>query len=833
MENTDNGTIDTTDSGTAGQETTKSLPSGETTTKTLDDGGDSGKTLEVGEDSNKTLPTHDHETKKTNESSKDNKANDKAYSEPPKEEVKPAEVFNLDYFDKPEEASPEVTDRYNDIVNGDLNYFDSWIKDAEDERKSNKEQLENYLKSNVETGNQLAYTQEDLDEAGRNLQNAKDEFRGIQVDNSFIGRRRSIVDLDQLIGDYLPDWARSVDEGITRVSQDNLTWENPVDVAAAVAKNRDIRSNAYNGATSKEGVIAKIRENHPILAANIPDNLLDSWADNIIASNQEKQIRNDLANGQTVNRGISKAEERDIMSRAASDYNSLSNAEKEVARNFVEYARSHPNDARVYQLPNPLERPNSPGNRAIAEANQRIGRNIDAVATAIENERRAAEESRTTRTETPRTPTTPTPVAPPSTPSTSTPEGYESVPGVTDSGIDDASPTDTEETTSTTSESRGDSSDSDSGIDDASDDSTTSETPADSDTTSETETEEETETPTTPESEIIQKADDAKAAYEEAKKRQYEAMRRGADETEIAQLAAEVSRLKREWDEAEAEAGPLRPREEGEEEPKKPRIGHGSENRELSREETLPEWVGGDDPHDSSAGAYWEGAFGDENWAEKLPEDTVKGLINYANDHHDNPIAMFGMTALMDSGGYDALKAGRDFQEMVAAAKQVASHTSTAIDNFKNGNIKEGIKSLLEAGKSAFVTLKEAISSAWNVCKAGLSFIVSIFAPVRSAISSFIHTKEGYNAVRDMIRDMYGIENSNEVIQEIFGDDSNTETKTAPVNVLNKTGFSVKGGTITDESSYNKGMKEKENDIVSDVCKKTMLYFPYLRKVMR
>lgn len=759
MENTDNGTIDTTDSGTAGQETTKSLPSGETTTKTLDDGGDSGKTLEVGEDSNKTLPTHDHETKKTNESSKDNKANDKAYSEPPKEEVKPAEVFNLDYFDKPEEASPEVTDRYNDIVNGDLNYFDSWIKDAEDERKSNKEQLENYLKSNVETGNQLAYTQEGLDEAGRNLQNAKDEFRGIQVDNSFIGRRRSIGDLGQLI--------------------------------------------------------------------------LDSGADNIIASNQEKQIRNDLANGQTVNRGISKAEEQDIMSRAASDYNSLSNAEKEVARNFVEYARSHPDDARVYQLPNPLERPNSPGNRAIAEANQRIGRNIDAVATAIENERRAAEESRTTRTETPRTPTTPTPVAPPSTPTTPTPEGYESVPGVTDSGIDDASPTDTEETTSTTSESRGDSSDSDSGIDDASDDSTTSETPADSDTTSETETEEETETPTTPESEIIQKADDAKAAYEEAKKRQYEAMRRGADETEIAQLAAEVSRLKREWDEAEAEAGPLRPREEGEEEPKKPRIGHGSENRELSREETLPEWVGGDDPHDSSAGAYWEGAFGDENWAEKLPEDTVKGLINYANDHHDNPIAMFGMTALMDSGGYDALKAGRDFQEMVAAAKQVASHTSTAIDNFKNGNIKEGIKSLLEAGKSAFVTLKEAISSAWNVCKAGLSFIVSIFAPVRSAISSFIHTKEGYNAVRDMIRDMYGIENSNEVIQEIFGDDSNTETKTAPVNVLNKTGFSVKGGTITDESSYNKGMKEKENDIVSDVCKKTMLYFPYLRKVMR
>ena len=69
--------------------------------------------------------------------------------------------------------------------------------------------------------------------------------------------------------------------------------------------------------------------------------------------------------------------------------------------------------------------------------------------------------------------------------------------------------------------------------------------------------------------------------------------------------------------------------------------------------------------------------------------------------------------------------------------------------------------------------------------------------------------------------------------KEIFGDDSNTETKTAPVNVLNKIGFSVKGGTITDESSYNKGMKEKENDIVSDVCKKTMLYFPYLRKVMR
>jgi hypothetical protein len=81
-----------------------------------------------------------------------------------------------------------------------------------------------------------------------------------------------------------------------------------------------------------------------------------------------------------------------------------------------------------------------------------------------------------------------------------------------------------------------------------------------------------------------------------------------------------------------------------------------------------------------------------------------------------------------------------------------------------------------------------------------------------------------------MIRDMYGIENTDEVIGEIFGDNSETNTNQTPVNVLNKTGFSVNSGMVTDESGYNSGMKEKENDIASDACKKVMLYFPYLRK---
>jgi hypothetical protein len=194
---------------------------------------------------------------------------------------------------------------------------------------------------------------------------------------------------------------------------------------------------------------------------------------------------------------------------------------------------------------------------------------------------------------------------------------------------------------------------------------------------------------------------------------------------------------------------------------------------------------------------------------------------------------MFGMTALMEAGGYDALKAGKDVQDMIAAAKEVTANANKAIDFFKNGSVLDGIKSILSTGWSVLKVLGNTLSAAWNVCKSAFSFLRSVFAPISSAVSSFLNTVNGYNSVKAMIRDMYGIENTDEVIGEVFGDNSETATEQKPVNVLNKTGFSVKGGTVTDESGYNKGMKEKENEIASDVCKKTMLYFPYLRKAIR
>lgn len=783
IDNTDSGTNNNTDNGTTPE--TKSLPTGENNSKSLDVGEDSGKELEEGEDPHKTLPTRDHETKKINESSHETKANDEAYEEP-KEEVK-ADLFNLDYFDKPEEAPQEVTEKASELINGDLNYFDNWIAEAEDQKKQNKEQLESYLKSNVESGNQLAYTQEDLNEAQRNLQSAEEFFeQAVHIDK---GNSRDIGSpLNEIFFDNLRDTVRD-----------------------------DLTSGAFRNITSKEEALQKIREEHPICAANIANGTLNAWADSIVTHNKQRQIQEDMGrNGPTVNRGISKAQETALLDKAIDDWDSLSDTEKEMAGRYLDAFGANPHDPAFggLNIPEPATPFETPRDRRAREERNRAReeRSIrdelarDAIRTGRavdreeEAERREAERAR----ETPETPTRTTPE----------PTRTESVP---------ETPSEPEVTPETP----------------------TTETPAEETSTTESETpeSESTETPeteVTPEAsddEIIAKADEAKAAYEEVKRKEYEAMRGEADETEIAQLAAEAERLRQEWEEAEAEAADLRPREDevedGEESPKEPRIGHGREDRELSKEETLPEWVGGDDPHTSSAGAYWAGAFGDENWSDKVPPKAVQGLIDYANDHHDNPFAMFGMTALMEAGGYDALKAGRDVQDMIASAKEVAANANKAIDYFKNGSVLDGIKSILSAGWSVLKVLGNTFSAAWNVCKSAFSFLRSIFAPLSSAVSSFLNTVNGYNSVKAMIRDMYGIENTDEVIGEIFGDNSETNTKQSPVNVLNKTGFSVKGGTVTDESGYNKGMKEKENEIASDVCKKTMLYFPYLRKAIR
>ena len=704
---TDNGTTDNTNNGT--ETTPKSLDVGESTNKSLEDGGESGKTLDEGEDPHKTLPTRDHETKKINESDHESKANDEAYEEP-KEEVK-ADLFNLDYFDKPEEAPQEVTEKASDLINGDLNYFDNWITEAEDQKKQNKEQLDAYLKSNVESGNQLAYNQEDLNDAKQATSNAFNAFEDVSN-----------------LGDLIPD---------------------PASSAANMTEWYERLSNGYRNITSKEEALQKILEEHPIITSNISDEMSNAWLEPANSRN---------------NRAIAER-----------------NREREERRREASLAR-------------------------------------DAIRTERDLEREEAETPTSTTPETPTRTSEPVRTEPersttPETPTrTSEPVRTEPIPE-----------TSTEVTSTETSTTE----------------SETPETPTDEpEVESETETEEtdvETETPTTSsdDTDVIAKADEAKAAYEEAKKREYEAIHREADETEIAQLAAEVERLRQEWEEAEAEAAALRPREDGEDESEKPRVGHGREDRELSKEETLPEWVGGDDPHNSSAGAYWAGAFGDENWSDKVPPKTVQGLIDYANDHHDNPFAMFGMTALMEAGGYDALKAGKDVQDMITAAKEVTVNANNAIDFFKNGSVLDGIKSIFSTGWSVLKVLGNAVSAAWNVCKSTFSFLRSIFAPLSSAVSSFLSTVNGYNSVKSMIRDMFGVENTDEVIKEIFGDNSETNTEQTPVNVLNKTGFSVKSGTVTDESGYNKGMKEKENEIASDVCKKTMLYFPYLRKAIR
>ena len=738
---TDKGTTDNTNNGT--ETTPKSLDVGESTNKSLEDGGDSGKTLDEGEDPHKTLPTRDHETKKINESDHESKANDEAYEEP-KEEVK-ADLFNLDYFDKPEEAPQEVTEKASDLINGDLNYFDNWITEAEDQKKQNKEQLDAYLKSNVESGNQLAYNAEDFKESW-------DKIEDINPFSGPLSRFREFM-AGEISGDFtglknatklkLNDIANEVRETGT-VSDRHMT-----DLNAAI-----------------ETINSKL------------ENLQDQhYKEPLEKLKREVEFAKEKANdintyGVTKNTGISSASERQQINDAL-----------DPAKNRLQ---------RAYESGDPTE---------IENAKQ----NYERVANRVKQDFEGSEISQRDWNV----------LNKPEVFYQKLEEEYGSTP---------ETPTRTSEPESTEPER-----------------STTPETSTDEPEVTpepETETEEtdvETETPTTSsdDTDVIAKADEAKAAYEEAKKREYEAIHREADETEIAQLAAEVERLRQEWEEAEAEAAALRPREDGEDESEKPRVGHGREDRELSKEETLPEWVGGDDPHNSSAGAYWAGAFGDENWSDKVPPKTVQGLIDYANEHHDNPFAMFGMTALMEAGGYDALKAGKDVQDMITAAKEVTVNANNAIDFFKNGSVLDGIKSILSTGWSVLKVLGNAVSAAWNVCKSTFSFLRSIFAPLSSAVSSFLSTVNGYNSVKSMIRDMFGVENTDEVIKEIFGDNSETNTEQTPVNVLNKTGFSVKSGTVTDESGYNKGMKEKENEIASDVCKKTMLYFPYLRKAIR
>lgn len=791
MEDIDNGTTDNTnkgtESGTTGNETTpKSLPTGDSPNKSLEDGGESGKSLEEGKDPHKTLPTRDHEPKKINESDHESKANDEAYEEP-KEEVK-AGLFNLDYFDKPEEAPPEVTEKASELINGDLNYFDNWITEAEDQKKQNKEQLEEYLKSNVESGNQLAYTQDDLNSATQAANDARSSLNTALTDSAAL-----------------------------------LGFHSPIAFEVMKTEQRERNSDAVRNIASKEEALQKIRELHPILAAGASEEALNKWADTIVTYNKQRQIQEDMSrNGPTINSGMSKAEESALLDKTIDDWDSLSDAEKEKAYKYLDAFHANPHDPAFGGLRteplNPLEPENSPTNRAIAERNrEREERAIrdelarDAIRTERDLEREEAERTSPTRTETPTRTSEPTRTE---ETSTRTEPTREETPSEPETPTTEVAPETTESETPET---------------------PTEEPETESSETSEEEstTEAEPETPTSTGEDVIAKADEAKAAYEEAKKREYEAIHREADETEIAQLAAEVERLRQEWEEAEAEAADLRPREDGEAEPKEPRIGHGKEDRELSKEETLPEWVGGDDPHTSSAGAYWAGAFGDENWSDKVPQKTAQGLINYANDHHDNPFAMFGMTALMEAGGYDALKAGRDVQDMIAAAKEVTANANNAIEFFKNGSVLDGIKSILSTGWSVLKVLGNTLSAAWNVCKSAFSFLRSVFAPISSAVSSFLNTVNGYNSVKAMIRDMYGIENTDEVIKEVFGDNSEKATEQKPVNALNKTGFSVKGGTVTDESDYNKGMKEKENEIASDVCKKTMLYFPYLRKAIR
>lgn len=843
MEDIDNGTKDNTNSGTengtTGNETTpKSLPTGDSPNKSLEDGGESNKSLEEGKDPHKTLPTRDHETKKINEQDHESKANDEAYEEP-KEEVK-ADLFNLDYFDKPEEAPQEVTEKADELINGDLNYFDNWIAEAEDQKKQNKEQLDAYLKSNVESGNQLAYNSEDFTTGREKIEAINPGFisgpftntnmfntirnnaRGLlqevsnQVNSTGTVRDRTIDRLNEALEDVNSESRRVIGSS---EAYDKLKRE----LEFAKQKAEDIKS---NGVTKNTGISAASERQQ------IEDNLQPA-KDRLMSayeSGSPTEIENaKQAYERVANRVRSEFEGSDVME---SDWNYASKPEVFYQKLEEEYGPAPTEEESVPETPDePARTEETPATSSTTSATEDDFRSAHEESTLAAMD--LAEALRTSPSNIEDSDTARALQSGEFGNITSAEEMRRAL--IEDAGFPLDESTDawarwaaarnrerqTREALASTPR----------GTEIV--DSVLSEALEFTPTSPETPTETETEATSTDDADVIAKADEAKAAYEEAKKREYEAMRGEADETEIAQLAAEAERLRQEWEEAEEEAADLRPREDGEAEPKEPRIGHGREDRELSKEETLPEWVGGDDPHTSSAGAYWAGAFGDENWSDKVPQKTAEGLINYANDHHDNPFAMFGMTALMEAGGYDALKAGRDVQDMIATAKEVAANANNAIDFFKNGSVLDGIKSILSTGWSVLKVLGNALSAAWNVCKSAFSFIRSVFAPISSAVSSFLNTVNGYNSVKAMIRDMYGIENTDEVIGEIFGDNSETATEQKPVNVLNKTGFSVKGGTVTDESDYNNGLKQKENEIASDVCKKTMLYFPYLRKSFR
>jgi len=294
-------------------------------------------------------------------------------------------AFDLSYF----EGIYKTKEKDDPL---DLSYFES---------PYDKNKLEEYLKSNVESGNQLAYTNEDLTAATQGLQNARDVFNDALRENALL---------------TVP--------GVASVL-------NPSDFNAEMLMNRDLQNNAYGNSTSKEEIKQKIIEKYPMDIPTISDNLLNAWAENAVAYNKEKQIREDLGrNGPTANSGITKAEELDLMNRAASDYSSLSDAEKEMANKVVEYAAAHPNA--LNQLPevatNPFEssrdrRAREERNRAREESNQRLNNAITAVNEAREAERREAERTRETPTTTPTTETetpTSTPTTETETPTTTT-----------------------------------------------------------------------------------------------------------------------------------------------------------------------------------------------------------------------------------------------------------------------------------------------------------------------------------------------------------------------------------------------------------------------------
>lgn len=262
----------------------------------------------------------------------------------------------------------DTSEKTNDTIDNnsafDLSYFDGIYKTKEKddpldlsylESPYDKNKIEEYLKRNVESGNQLAYTQEDLNEAGRNLQRSLDNFTATMAESGIFG------------GVTVP--------GAVSFNGSDLALDSrPTDIAALASMNGDVMRNTYGNITSKEEAKQKIREQHPTIANNITDNLLNAWAERIVANNKQKQIQEDMGrNGPTANRGMSKAEEMDLLERAASDYDSLNEAEKRKVDDAALYWRSFGGSNGLIQPPeplNPLEPANSRNNRAIAERNR-------------------------------------------------------------------------------------------------------------------------------------------------------------------------------------------------------------------------------------------------------------------------------------------------------------------------------------------------------------------------------------------------------------------------------------------------------------------------------